>query len=335
MSIATTDYVRGGKQKDRYTDSEVTAWPCPLCGATGGRLIKKERGVLGIVECEGCSLMRVNPRLDRPDEIYRGDGSIYEAEFREVVRGKRHHRDTTYEHDLDLIAKRKPTGNFLDIGTNTGSFLRLARNRGWTLTGVEPSPQLGGFARKWWGLDIREGFIEQLDLPEHHYDVVTMTDVFEHVVNPREVLTAIKRVIKKDGVLFIKVPNGLFNIFKFKMRTLLGRPSDNDFDAYEHVCHYTDKTLARMVESAGWKPLEITVEPPVQLPIWHELVGHYYQHESPFWLDWKTRSGRELLYRAALAQQAIAGGVGYFAPNIGCFATPALRAAELRDPLVP
>lgn len=317
----TNDYIRGGTQKSSYTTEEVTHWNCPLCGSSSETLIKTERQVLNVVACTQCQLIRVNPRLNHPDEVYRGKSDIYREEFRLVVENKRpHHRDPNYLHDLKLIEAHKPNGNFLDIGTNTGCFLRLARNRGWNLLGVEPSPQLGALAREWWGLEIVEGFIETLDLPERHFDIVTMTDVFEHVVNPKEVLAAVRRVIKPDGILFIKVPNAKFNMLKFRLRSALGKKGADDFDSYEHVCHYTEATLRKMLDSCGFAASKISVEEPVQIPVWHRHVGHYYQHKSPWVLDWKTYSTREVLYQMARLERIVTGRVGWLAPNIGCFA---------------
>jgi len=322
IKSAGPDYVRGGKQKALYSLAETVEWPCPLCGSSEAELIKTERGVLKVVECKSCDLIRVNPRLESPESVYQGDQALYEAEFREIILGKRpHHRDKNYLQDIAVLERLKPTGNFLDIGTSTGAFLRHARGRGWNLTGVEPSPSLGGLARKWWGLEIKQGFVEKLDLPSAHYDIVTMTDVFEHIVNPREVLATVRRVLKPDGIVFIKVPNGLFNVMKYRMRHMLGKAESDDFDAYEHVVHYSEQTLDAMIRAAGLKPLEIVVETPVQPPMWHKYVGQYFQHQSPFFMDWKTYSAREVLYQAARLEKALTRHVGYLAPNIGCIAT--------------
>jgi 2-polyprenyl-3-methyl-5-hydroxy-6-metoxy-1,4-benzoquinol methylase len=316
------DYIRGGKQKARYTEQEVVEWPCPLCGASDRELIKQERGALAVVRCVKCTLIRVSPRLHHPEQIYQGDVALYENEYREVLRGRPHHRDANYLRDIALLAKHKPTGRFLDIGSSTGAFLHHALNRGWTVTGIEPSSQLASLARKWWGLEIIEGFVEKLDLPARHFDVVTMTDVFEHVVNPKEVLGAIRRTIKDDGILFIKVPNGLFNILKYNVRKLLKKTETDDFDAYEHVLHYTDQTLTAMLRACGFEPFDVQVETPVQLPVWHKYVGQYFQHESPFFMDWRTYSGREAAYRLAQIERALTRRIGYLAPNIGCLARP-------------
>src|SRR5438552_3854102 len=72
MHTQEFDYIRGGKKKDKYTASEVAYWPCPLCGSEKETLIKTERDVLRIVSCVGCGLVRTNPRLEHPDEVYTG-----------------------------------------------------------------------------------------------------------------------------------------------------------------------------------------------------------------------------------------------------------------------
>jgi 2-polyprenyl-3-methyl-5-hydroxy-6-metoxy-1,4-benzoquinol methylase len=321
-SLKSFDYVRGGTQKDKYTATEVTYWPCPLCGSEEEMHIKTERDVLRIVQCRSCDLVRINPRLEHPEEVYTGNVDIYREEFRMILNGRApHHRDWNYLRDVALVKSLKPTGNWLDVGANVGSFLRHARGQGWKLLGVEPSEKMASLAREWWGLEIVTSFLEKADLPERHFDIITLTDVFEHVVNPQEMLAAAHRLLKPDGILFLKVPNGKFNWLKFKVRTALGRPSGNDYDAYEHVCHYTHDTLAKMLEKSGFKPDRIFVETHVQIPMWHKFTGHYYQHETPWILDWKTRTGRTLCYHAAKVESLFGlGKVGYLAPNIGCIA---------------
>ena len=324
MQSSQFDYVRGGTQKDKYTATEVMYWSCPHCGSEDEKLIKTERDVLRIVSCQKCNLVRVNPRLKNPEEVYTGKTELYREEFRMVVNGRApHHRDWNYQRDVELVRRWKPSGNWLDVGTNVGTFLRLARGQSWKLQGVEPSERLANLAKEWWGLDIVNNFLEHANLPDHHFDIVTLTDVFEHVVNPQEMLREARRILKPDGILFLKVPNGNYNWLKYKIRTLLGRPSDNDYDAYEHVCHYTHETLASMLQQAGFKAKKIFVETHVQVPTWHKLTGHYYQHATPWILDWKTQSARTLTYRAAQLESLLClGRVGYLAPNIGCIAEP-------------
>ena len=314
------DYERGGRQKDIYDESEVVSVPCPFCYSNKYKEIYKERGVLGIVQCGDCNLIYVNPRLKNPEEVYHGDAEKYFKEAKLIFEGKAaHHRDPNYLEDLKLIHQYKPTGNFLDVGTNMGFFLRNAKRwNGWNLYGVEPSPSLSDMARKYFGLNVKTAFLEEAGFESEFFDVVTMTDVFEHIANPDKILNEVRRIIKPDGILFIKVPNGLFNLFKFKMAKWMGRLKDYDiFDSYEHVVHYSHKTLNKMLVKYGFKVIKVKIGRPIQLPVWHKYVGHFYQYPSPWCLDYKRQTGRSLLYFLSKAEFYLRGKkIGYLAPNI-------------------
>ena len=123
--------------------------------------------------------------------------------------------------------------------------------------------------------------------------------------------------LKNDGILFIKVPNAKFNLFKFWIiEKMLHRSSDLTFDSYEHVVHYTIKTLKLMLNRCGFQPLKLYTSYPVQLPVWHHYVGHYYQYPSPFFLDWKKYLGRHFLYYLSLIENKLFNTIGYLSQNI-------------------
>ncbi len=314
------NYKKGGKQKDNYSVSDVINVTCPLCAKNTFRKIYKERGALGIVQCDGCGLLYVNPRLKNPEQIYWGDANDYFNEARLIFEGKaRHHRYNNYMQDLKLIHKYKPSGDFLDIGTNMGFFLSTAKKwNAWNLFGVEPSQSLSDMARKYFKLNIKTSFLEESNFESNFFDVVTMTDVFEHIINPVEMLAEIKRILKPDGILFIKVPNGLFNLFKLKMAKMLGKLSNYDiFDSYEHVVHYSSNTLKKILQKNGFRVKLIKIGSPIQLPVWHNYVGHYYQYPSPWVLDYKKQTIRIFLYLLSKVEFYLRSKeVGYLAPNI-------------------
>jgi 2-polyprenyl-3-methyl-5-hydroxy-6-metoxy-1,4-benzoquinol methylase len=170
-----------------------------------------------------------------------------------------------------------------------GMLLRLAYERGWAGVGVEPSPSLAGLAREHFGLEVLNLFLG--DVPASHnesYDVVALSDVFEHVSEPVEMLSDVARLLKPDGLLYVKVPNALFNIFKQRVSKIRGRVTQHGvWDSYEHVVHYTDSTLRRMLRKGGFRVLELHTAQPVQIPVWHHHVGHYFQYPSPVALDWR------------------------------------------------
>lgn len=310
---------KGGTQKEAYSESEVVCVPCPLCGGNYYKELHRERGALRIVRCLGCNLLYVNPRLKEPDKIYWGDANTYLNEAKLILEGKaKHHRDSNYRDDLELIYKYKPSGNFLDVGTNMGFFLRNARGRKWDLYGVEPSPPLSEIARRYFGLNVKTAFLENAGFESNFFDVITMTDVFEHITEPKRVLAEIHRILKVEGVLFIKVPNGLFNLFKLFVFRLIRRLNYYDiFDSYEHVIHYSYKTIRSMLEKNGFAVVRMSIGRPIQIPVWHHYVGYYYQYPSPWLLDPIKQSFRNILYFLSLLEFRIRlNRIGYFAPNI-------------------
>jgi hypothetical protein len=93
------------------------------------------------------------------------------------------------------------------------------------------------------------------------------------------------------------------------------------FDSYEHVVHYSDKTLRRMLKKYGFKIIKAFIGKPVQTPVWHDYVGQYYQYPSPWVLDPKRQSLRLIFYWVSRLEFWIRGmKVGYLAPNIAVIA---------------
>ncbi len=313
------DYQRGGKQKDYYSKEDVVKRACPICASEDYSTICRERGEIGIVKCKGCGLIYVNPMVKEPEKNYWGDPEKYHEEARLIFEGKAaHHRDPNYLEDLKIIENVKPEGRFLDIGTNMGFFLRNAIGKKWDLFGVEPSPSLSEMARKYFNLNVKTCYLEEAGFDSDFFDIVTMTDVFEHIAEPKKIVAEIKRVLKEKGILFIKVPNVKYNLLKLFLAKLTGRLKDYDiFDSYEHVVHYDHKALAMVLKEAGFKIRKISTGRPIQLPAWHKYVGHYYLYPSPWTLDIKNFITRKIFYYLSVIEFFLrAGSVGYFSSNI-------------------
>ncbi len=315
----TSDYDRGGKQKEFYNESDVVSTCCPFCSINKYKQIHEERGALAIVKCLGCGLLYVNPRLREPEKIYWGELDKYFEEARLIFEGKaRHHRDPNYIQDLKLIYKFKPSGNLLDVGTNMGFFLNNAKAWNWNLYGVEPSPSLSEIARKYFALNIKSCILQEAGFNDSFFDVVTMSDVFEHLTAPGEVLKEVRRILKPDGILFIKVPNGLFNLFKYYCAKAMNRLERFDiFDSYEHVVHYSETSLRLMLKKSGFKVVKTFIGKPIQVPVWQNYVGRCYQYPTPWMLDYKRQFERTALYLLSLIEYRIRlNRIGYLAPNI-------------------
>jgi len=313
------EYERGGKQKEFYDKDDVIYRCCPLCNSKDNRNIYTERGHIAIVSCKKCGLIYTNPTVRSSEKNYWGEENKYYEEARLIFHNTgKHHRDTNYLEDISIIERLKSVGYFLDIGTNMGMFLRHTRAKKWIVTGIEPSPALSEMARKYFDLNVKTCYLNEAGFKDESFDIVTMTDVFEHIAEPKKMLVDIKRVLKHNGILFIKVPNGRCNLLKLWLAKIFDRLKDYDiFESYEHLTHFTHDTLKRMLEECGFKIKKIYIGKPIQLPVWHKYVGHYYQYPSPWFLDWKNYILRQVFYWISKLERLLRfGNIGYFAPNI-------------------
>ena len=113
-----------------------------------------------MVRCASCGLHYVRPRL-KWELILEGYKGGTDANFVSQIA----FRETTFRKCLDKIeAISRPSGKrLLDVGAAGGSFLAMARERGYTPLGCEPSTWMCQFAREHYALDLHPGTI--FDMP--------------------------------------------------------------------------------------------------------------------------------------------------------------------------
>jgi 2-polyprenyl-3-methyl-5-hydroxy-6-metoxy-1,4-benzoquinol methylase len=153
-----------------------------------------------IVQCRECGLVYTNPRLDQHDIV-----GTYEAVQDPLYLEEREGRVLTFEHHLKPLERiAGPPGGrpLLDVGCYTGIFVEIAAKRGWDAWGLEPSCWAVEQAQAR-GLHVVQGTLDTADLPEAHFDVVTMWDVIEHLTDPRDALERAYRLLKPGGLLVV------------------------------------------------------------------------------------------------------------------------------------
>jgi len=287
---------------------------CPRCDADRPTRLAHE-GPLGIVRCGRCRLLYVTPRFAEPQAHYHGTREDVLRKYGAVLRGEAaHNRDPNYEQELGVLRRLKPTGRLLDVGTHCGFFLRKARGMAWQLVGVEPSPIGAELAREFYGLDVRNALLQDAGLPDGYADIVTLVDVFEHVADPRDLLPEVRRVLADDGLLFIKVPNGRYNLFKYRLICKAMRLREVEiFDAKEHVVHYEIETLRATLREHGFRITLAFVPLPIQ--------------DGAAW-----KCALRLVARGiALVQQRLTGGFGPLATDIAVVAEKSGARGTLGD----
>jgi SAM-dependent methyltransferase len=100
-----------------------------------------------------------------------------------------------------------PAANILDIGTSTGTNLRMLRDLGYcNVRGLDLHDEaILWCASKGLG-NVDKGDICNIPSPDHVYDLVMATDIIEHVDDDITALREIARVLKPSGRAIITVP---------------------------------------------------------------------------------------------------------------------------------
>ncbi len=165
---------------------------------------------------------------------------------------------------IDRLEKAvsKKNINFLDVGCGEGNASLMAMERGWHVTAIDITDNRGETAKKS-EMNFYEGELTSLKLQEGGFDVVYMDSVLEHVINPVDYLNEIFRLLKKEGVLYIGVPNedALQNDVKKIIYNLTGKkgiaPQLKPFDTPYHIVGFNKKSIKYIINKCGFNILEL------------------------------------------------------------------------------
>lgn len=225
---------------------------CNLCGRTSWETLETV-GATRVVRC-ACGLVFVTPQPPRP-VIERA----YDAQYYAPWEGQGLDRARIWRGRMECVeGLRAPPARLLDVGCGTGDFLRLARTRGWQVTGTELSPYAVQAAAVD-GLTVMGGEIWEAGFPSDAFDVVTCWHVIEHAADPRRLLEEVRRVLRPGGWLLLATPNLEDRIFRAAYVLARGRrPPLFEADERElHLFHFSAGTLRRLVAAAGLEVIEV------------------------------------------------------------------------------
>jgi 2-polyprenyl-3-methyl-5-hydroxy-6-metoxy-1,4-benzoquinol methylase len=136
-------------------------------------------------------------------------------------------------------------GRMLDAGCGRGDLGAAMIERGWEVTGIDPSPLACEVAASQ-GLKTVEGTLSTADLGDAQFDLITFQHSLEHVFDPSHDIEIVRRHLVPGGRVLISVPN--FGCWQRKL--FRGRWFHLDLPRHRH--HYTAEGLRRLFDAAGF-----------------------------------------------------------------------------------
>lgn len=175
-------------------------------------------------------------------EMYAQGGGAEQAVFDEEVRQPSPRSRSILESAFSSIALPSE-GRWLDIGCGNGAMLRAVAERfpAWSSVGTELDDRNRSAVEVISGVEYLHA--GELDALNGTFDVVSMLHVLEHIEEPGEFLSGLKRLLRPDGILFVQQPASRGNYF--------------DLIIADHLSHFDDESLAETLRRAGLSTVRI------------------------------------------------------------------------------
>ena len=289
---------RGGGRYNAPPLGDIEIVDCFLCGPAPSRPLRLLRidtseGPLRLRRCRSCGLVFMSPRYTQ-----RMLRTLFDVSYFEEGGYSGSHHARSYfdpiERDEKMAWSRRilvdletfvAGADLLEVGAAGGHFLLAARERGFRAMGVELSDYAGSQARERYGLDVRQGQLEECRLPAASFDVVYLNDLLEHVPDPLGFLAEVARVLKPGGVLYVVVPTYVGSLptrlfapiheIKRGLRRARGQaPGPTFLREPFHIYEFTPATLRHLFRRAGFDVISmVSSMPSIQSGHRSELSG--------------------------------------------------------------
>ena len=151
-----------------------------------------------------------------------------------------------FNYGMDIIERYLPQkGRLLDIGCGPGTFLQIAKVRGWDVQGIEFNTWCIENTRKM-NICVHDKPLKNSGFPEKFFKCVTLWTVLEHIMNPSELLSDIFKILSPGGILLILVPN----LDSLANRIL--HEKSTTFSGDSHVNLFNAKSITRLLQDSGF-----------------------------------------------------------------------------------
>lgn len=135
-----------------------------------------------------------------------------------------------------ILQQLGDVGSLLDVGAGTGDFLKVAKEKGWQVHGMEPNKNAAKLALEK-GIDLKASLN---NFEGKQFDVVTLWHVLEHIPNLEETILELAALVKPHGTLIIAVPN--FKSFDAKHYGKFWAA----YDVPRHLWHFSKESMKNL-----------------------------------------------------------------------------------------
>lgn len=209
---------------------------CRICGAEGDfetylarEMMQGTKEEFVYFACDRCHCLQIASVPENLGEYYGSDYYSYQLPENPEMKF-----DTPVTNTLKV----------LDVGCGAGEWLRQKALQGWgNLYGCDPFlPHDRRYGER---VYIRKCSIHEME-GDGTFDIIRMSDSFEHMTDPAEVLQSACRLLKQGGTLYMTIPT--YPNIAFERYG----PHWYQLDAPRHIFLHSKESIRRLAEAAGF-----------------------------------------------------------------------------------
>lgn len=226
--------------------------------------------------CEQCGLEQIVPQPAINDlkalyeQYYNFSGHAGQSRYvslrQKILSSSVYRLWLQLDGDISFQAKTG-RGRLLDIGCNEGRGLLAYRANGFEPDGLELNEQAAATARVR-GFTVHTCLVEDYH-PTARYDVVVLSNVLEHALDPAQMLRAAHRLLNPGGQIWISCPNS-----RSWLRSLFGARWINWHPPF-HIVQFSSAGLAGLLGVTGYSQVVVRNKTPA-LWVVHSLLSRVF-----------------------------------------------------------
>jgi len=163
------------------------------------------------IRCSTCQLVYLSRFPDQDDYIAMYPPSYQGGKLENTIQNNPYIKlpglRFSYGYQFDLIKKYIGAGaSILDYGCGTGNFVVNATHAGFKCDGAEYSEDYVNILNKESETLKFYTINHVLETFQDRYDVIRLSNVFEHLTNPRDIISILKTKLNPGGIILVEGP---------------------------------------------------------------------------------------------------------------------------------
>ncbi len=179
------------------------------------------------------------------------------------------------QHGID---SQKNSNSFLDIGCGEGFLLKYFKQQNFQVFGLDISTN--GISNHNPDLlpnlticDAYEG-VKKFASDGKRFTVINMSNVLEHVSNPKDLLVAAHSALEDNGIIIVRVPNDFSKVQKYFFDNgIVGEPSWVCYP--DHISYFSKDSLVALCQSVGLNNVDLLADSLIEIYALNENTNYF------------------------------------------------------------